>query len=249
MAVPTTTTNPNDGWIGIVTAIGLLLVGICAIGGAGYGLYEWVRPLTATEVCQRWEKADTFDESKQYITKRMIPIIHAPYEEEQEDADSEEPVPVELLNDGFILTNEAAGPDDSRHVGFRGSFFNQEVGRRVDMEGYVKLVQHFEWVWKIDDIIITGVDGAFLPSPMSAVDEYQKPTIVSDAEAKAPQAKENLTDADKLLPELTYSEMLGMFLFRPWISVVSSFLCYLVIIVVLVNVWNYLNGEPSAFDI
>ena len=228
-------TDPNEQLIMIAIWFIAIVLGIGLLSGAGYGLYEWLRPLTPTEVCQRMHDAETVTlKPREYVTARMWPFMDDVLTDSSEDTDSEVDIPVEILNDEFVLTNEDDGPDNSKRVGFRGSSFVEEAGRRVDMEGYLKVVEYDGWIcWKVDDIIITGVDGASLPSPLSSIDEYNQSKAASKVEASKPEANKNLKHEEIKVDPLGMMESIesiGVILFRPWVwPVISGFVYFMIV--------------------
>jgi hypothetical protein len=143
-------------------AVGVLLL-VVGIGAALYGLYEWLRPLTPTEVCRRLERTTTAAEAKKYATPRMHPLLDALFA----DQSALDP------NDTFEWTQEVDGPRPrTRLVGFRGSWLSREAGRRVRVEGHILVVQ--DGGWKADDMVFTAVEGEALPAPLSLVDEHRR---------------------------------------------------------------------------
>lgn len=150
--------------VGMAIGVGILTVLLAAVGAAVYGVYEWVRPLTATEVCKKMDAAKTAAEAKKYATPRMHPLIDFMFA----DKSAIDP------NDAFDWTNEVDGPrPNTKLLGFRGTTFLPEAGRRVQMAGHIVLVKSDGW--KVDDFVVTGVEGAALPGPVSLVDEYRRP--------------------------------------------------------------------------
>lgn len=141
-------------------AIALLL-----IAGGVYGaswVWHQIRPPSATEVCKKLDAAKTAAEAKQYATPRLHPVLDAIYA----DKNALDP------NDAFEWTQEIDGPQaGTKMVGFRGSMFVPEAGQRVRLEGHVRVVKADGW--KADDMIVTGIEGASLPGPVSLVDEYR----------------------------------------------------------------------------
>lgn len=155
--------------VGVAVGIGIIVVvAVALIVGLGYGvygLYEWVRPYTPTEVCTRLAQAESADEAKRFATPRMTAVIDAIF------ADDSEADP----DDTFEVLQETDGPTPTvKFVGFRGSFFDPVVGQRIKMEGQFRLV--LSSGWKVDDITIRTYDGAALPQPVSLVDAQQKST-------------------------------------------------------------------------
>lgn len=151
------------GATGPATRTIALLLLVVGVGAALYGLYEWVRPLTPTEVCRRLERATTAADAKRYATTRMHPLVDAMFA----DQSAVDP------NDTFEWTQETDGPrPQTRRVGFRGSWLSPEAGRRVRLEGYASVVQ--DGGWKADDLIFTAVEGQTLPTPGSLVEEHRR---------------------------------------------------------------------------
>ncbi|HEX4608579.1 MAG TPA: hypothetical protein VH092_10280 [Urbifossiella sp.] len=142
--------------------VGVLLL-VVGIGAALYGLYEWGRPLTPTEVCRRLDAASSPAEAKRYATPRMHPLL---------DAIHADPAALDPT-DTFEWTQEVDGPRPrTRLVGFRGSWLSREAGRRVRVEGHVLAVQ--DGGWKADDMVFTAVEGEALAAPVSLVDEHRR---------------------------------------------------------------------------
>jgi hypothetical protein len=158
-AASTTDRSPPSR-ISFALALAALLAGI---GFVGYWLYDWLRPATATEVCELMEKATTAEEAKRYCTTRMHRMLHELYAD-----------PTNLNpNDHFVFTRETDGPKPgTKLVGFRGSVFFPAEGGRFQMEGHLVLID--SGGWKVDDMVVSGVEGVSLPGPVSMVDEYVK---------------------------------------------------------------------------
>jgi hypothetical protein len=161
-AEPVSQPQRRSETLSLLVGVGILLLGLGAISGAIYGLYEWLRPLSAMEVCLKLDAAKTVVEAKPYVTPRMYPVIEAMYGE-QSTLDP---------NDAFEFTQEIDGPANTKLVGFRMSMFVQEEGQRMKMEGHLKLIKADGW--KIDDIYFTGIEGRTLPEPFSVVTEQQR---------------------------------------------------------------------------
>lgn len=155
--------SAGESRLALAVGVGMLLVAVALVGAAAYGVYEWVRPLTATEVCERADKAKTAAEAKRYATPRMHPLIDAMFAGKT----GSDP------NDTSEWTGEVDGPrPDTKLVGMRGTTFVPEAGRRVRVEGHVVMVRSDGW--KADDMVITGVEGAPLSGPVSLVDEQRR---------------------------------------------------------------------------
>jgi hypothetical protein len=135
------------------------------LGGVGYGVYwayEQLRPPTATEVCKKPDEAKTAAEAKKYATPRMHPLLDAMFA----DKNALDP------NDTSEWTQEIDGPrPNTKLVGFKGTTFVPEAGQRVRVEGHFVVVKSDGW--KVDDAVLTGVEGASLPGPVSLVDEHR----------------------------------------------------------------------------
>lgn len=154
--------DPKSERIGAAIGIGIVLL---LIAGGVYGVswvWEQIRPLTATEVCKKLDDAKTAAEAKKYVTTRLHAYIDAEYAKKS---------PLDP-NIEFAFTQEVDGPQPgTKLVGFRGTFFVQDAGQRVQIEGHCKVVKADGW--KVDDMIVTGVEGASLPGPVSLVDEHR----------------------------------------------------------------------------
>jgi hypothetical protein len=162
---------------GVEAAVGFAAVVV--LGLLGWLAYEWFRPLTATEVCKKLDTIQTPSEAKKYVTPRMYAVIETML------ADSAPSDP----NDTFEWTHEVDGPlPNTKRVGFRGSWYVPEAGKRVNVQGYCKVVMSDGW--KVDDIMFTQVEGATPPVPISMADEVLK------SKPSANQAKP-ATDANR----------------------------------------------------
>lgn len=154
--------DPKSERIGAAIGIGIVLL---LIAGGVYGVswvWEQIRPLIATEVCKKLDDAKTATEAKKYVTTRLHAYIDAEYAKKS----ALDP------NIEFAFTQEIDGPQPgTKLVGFRGTFFVQEAGQRVQIEGHCKVVKADGW--KVDDLIVTGVEGTSLPGPVSLVDEHR----------------------------------------------------------------------------
>ncbi len=149
--------------VGLIAGIGILVLLVAVVGAAGYGIYQWVRPPTATEVCKELDAAKTAAEAKKHVTPKMYPLIDAIFA----DKSALDP------NDTYEWTQEIDGPRaDTKLVGFRGSVFVPEAGRRVRLEAHFVMVRSDGW--KVDDMVMTGVEGESLPGPVSMVDEHRR---------------------------------------------------------------------------
>jgi hypothetical protein len=117
-------------------------------------------------------------------------------------------------NDIFEITQEVEGSQtDTKLVGFHGTWFSQEDGKRIQVEGHFQLVQQNGW--KIDDMVFTGVEGVTLPGPISLVDEFRRsPTLFSPA--GSPKAMNN--QADKPLPPKSTKPSSNVEIIRAWWS-------------------------------
>jgi hypothetical protein len=192
-----------------------VVIGVAA--ALAYGLYEWVRPITPTEVCKRLERAATAAEAKKYATPRMHPLIDAMFADQS----------VLDPNDTFEWTQEADGTRPrTRRVGFRGSRLSPEAGRRVRMEGYVLVTQ--DGGWKADDMFITAVEGQALPAPGSLVEEHHR---------NPPRPAAGAGTA-RLPPRATVGFWTVME--RNWQGTA------LVAVFVLAGAWNALRPRPAA---
>lgn len=147
---------------GAAIGVGVVLL---LIAGGVYGaswIWEQLRPSTATEVCKKLDEAKTAAEAKKYATPRMHPLLDAMFA----DKNALDP------NDTSEWTQEIVGPrPDTKLVGFKGTTFVPEPGRRVRVEGHFVVVKSDGW--RVDDAVLTGVEGASLPGPVSLVDEHR----------------------------------------------------------------------------
>ena len=163
-----------------IALIGVAIIGFAVVGGLGYFVYEAIRPSTPREICEQFGAATTATEAKKYVTPRMDKVV----EELLKDPTPDNP------NDTFELTGESNGSEPGvRLVGCRVSLWIQEAGLRKRMEGHFRLVQHSGW--KIDDFIITGMEGVNLNAPISLVDEsrrgaFQAPTAPPPSKSGTP---------------------------------------------------------------
>lgn len=141
-----------------------MLLLVAGVGYGAYWAYEQLRPYTATEVCKKMDEAKTAAEAKKYATPRMHPLLDAMFA----DKSTADP------NDAYEWTQEIDGPrPDTKLVGFKGTTFVPEAGRRVRVEGHFVVVKSDGW--KADDAVITGVEGSSLPGPVSLVEEHAPP--------------------------------------------------------------------------
>lgn len=160
--------------VGVLIGIGLLIGGVALVGWLGYLVYNWVRPYTPLEVCEKLGEAKTAAEAKKYATPRL----HKFLDESFKDQTPDDP------NFTFDWTRESDGPMAGvKLVGFRMSMWVPEAGRRVPMEGQVRLVQ--SGGWKADDLVITGAEGVVMDGPVSLVDEFRRESLRNAAGKKA----------------------------------------------------------------
>lgn len=161
--VPQGAETSKEELVGLIAGIGILIVLVAVVGAAGYGIYQWVRPPTATEVCKELDAAKTAAEAKKHVTPKMYPLIDAMFA----DKSALDP------NDTYEWTQEIDGPrPDTKLVGFRGTVFVPEAGRRVRLETHFVVVRSDGW--KVDDMVMTGVEGESLPGLVSLVDEHRR---------------------------------------------------------------------------
>lgn len=160
----------NAELIGAAIGIGIVLLLLAGVGYGVYWAYEQIRPYTATEVCKKLGEAKTAAEAKKYATPRMSRFIDAAFADNSLDP-----------NDTFEWTQEVDGPQpNTKLVGFRGDFFVPEAGQRVRIEGHFRVAKPDGW--KADDMIVTGVEGASLPGPVSLVDEQRQTASPPDSQ-------------------------------------------------------------------
>jgi hypothetical protein len=170
-----TTPTQSDRVVGVVVVL-VVGVGLLALLGWGaYSLYEAVRPYTPTEVCRKLTEAKTPAEAEKHVTPRMQPVVASLFG----DPTPDDP------DDTFEFTGEADGPTPgTRRVAYRGSTVIPEAGGRVQLAGHFAVVKADGW--KVDDFVITGVDGAALPQPISAVDEHRRERLAAIASPRDP---------------------------------------------------------------
>lgn len=162
---------------GVLIGIGLLIGAVALIGGLGYLAYEWLRPHTPLEVCQKFNAAKTPAEAKKYTTPRMHKIVDELFKDQTPD----DP------NTAFEFTRESDGPDPGvKLVGFRGSMWVPEAGRRLQMEGHFRMVRIGGW--KADDMVFTGAEGVAVEAPVSLVDEFHRGTFRTSGPTATPKA-------------------------------------------------------------
>ena len=151
----------SDGWkvddMIVTGAEGVSLPGPVSL------VEEYAPPATASAACRRLDRAKTAAEAKKYATARVYPLIDAL----AADKSAADP------NDTFEITAEVdGGTAGTRHVGFRGSWYDPDAARRVRVEGYFRVVS--AGGWKVDDMVFTGIEGVPLPGPMSLVTEHRR---------------------------------------------------------------------------
>jgi len=162
---------------GVLIGIGLLIGAVALIGGLGYLAYEWLRPHTPLEVCQKFNGAKTPVEAKKYTTPRMHKLVDELFKDQTPD----DP------NTAFEFTRESDGPDPGvKLVGFRGSMWVPEAGRRMQIEGHFRMVR--TGGWKADDMVFTGAEGVAVNAPVSLVDEFHRGTFPTPGPAPAPKS-------------------------------------------------------------
>lgn len=162
-APPQKAEKSKEELIGMIAGIAILILLVAVVAAAGYGIYQWVRPPTATEVCKELDAAKTAAEAKKYVTPKMYPLVDAMFA----DKSALDP------NDTYEWTQEVDGTrPDTKLVGFRGTVFVPEAGRRVRLEAHFVVVRSDGW--KVDDMVMTGVEGESLPGPVSMVDEHRR---------------------------------------------------------------------------
>lgn len=107
-------------------------------------------------------------------------------------------------NDSFTWTQETDGPQPgTRLVGFRGSFFLPEAGKWVSMEGHCRLVKSDGW--KVDDMVVTGIEGAALPGPVSLAEEYAPPAAAALVACRRFNAANSAAEAKKYATPRMYA--------------------------------------------
>ncbi len=144
---------PN--WVGAV-------VGIVVLALLGWGAYEWLRPLTPREVCDRFDKAKTAKEAFPYCTLNLHPAVEALYRQQTPDSP----------DDKYEYTQEGDAPANvgGYFVGVRAQFYVPEERRRVQIDGVFHLIKSDGW--KIEDMYFFSVDRQPLPEPISIARDY-----------------------------------------------------------------------------
>lgn len=191
-AVPNQQTSP--GKAGYLPDWVLTLLFAAGVVCVAYLAYREIRPLTAIEVCKKWEAAKTLADAKKYVTPRFYQLLEA-LESAKSPSDP---------NDTFDWTQEIDGPQpNTKLVGFHGSWFDQEAGKRVRVEGHLRVMGTADG-WKIDDMVFTGIEGLSLPGPMSLVDEFKRSGgLPKSATPNTPTSKSTSTSTPKSPPAST----------------------------------------------
>jgi len=145
--------TPN--WAGVAVT----LVVLAFLGWLGY---EWLRPLTPREVCERLDKVHTAKEACRYCTLNFQPAIEAMYRQHTPDS----------ADDKYEYTQEGEAPPGigGYFVGIRGQFHVPEERRRVQVDGVIHLIKSDGW--KIEDMYFLSVDRQLLPEPISMASNY-----------------------------------------------------------------------------
>lgn len=165
----------SDRVVGAVVVLVVAVGALALLGWGAYSLYEAVRPYTPTEVCRKLTEAKTPAEAKKYVTPRMQPVVASVFGN---------PTPDDP-DDTFEITGEADGPTPgTRRVTCTGSTVIPEAGGRVQLTGHFAVVKADGWM--VDDFVITGVDGAALPQPISTVDEHRRERLAAIASPRDP---------------------------------------------------------------
>lgn len=148
---------PAGNWSGAVFAVLVLAF----FGWLGY---EWLRPLSPREVCERFDKAKTAKEACRYCTLNLQPAV----EEMFRQPNQEHP------DDQFEYTQEAEAPADvgGYFVGVRGQFYMPEQRRRMQFDGVYQLIKSDGW--KIEDMYCFAVDRQQLPQPISFARDFSQ---------------------------------------------------------------------------
>jgi hypothetical protein len=167
------------------------LVGALVLVALAYLTYSLCRGLTPREVCERFEAAHTLEQARGLVTPRLLPAVQALMA--QPDPGEELPT---------LLTYEHPAP---AHVGgyFVGvrTVIRDERGWPADVEGVYHVVK--QGSWKVDDMLIVGVDGRRFEQPVSVAMQYRELLGLAPQQAGAlpraatPVAKEAASWWDK----------------------------------------------------
>lgn len=170
-----------------------LILGIAlSVGLAGWLIVkvaEWISP-GPERVARKFLACDTALEARKLTTARL----HAWVDTIFSDNTPSNP------NDEIELTTTIDGPSpQTKLVGFRGTIFVQEAGRRMIVEGHLRL--HKQDGWKVDDFVINGMEGVALDGPVSFVDLHNAEMAAKKAAETPPPSTAKmpptLTDAKK----------------------------------------------------
>ena len=169
-----------QGPAGSGPAVGLRVmgwvVGLAALGAAGYLVYEAARPLTPREAFDRFDRAKTPAEAKRYATPAFQPVVDAVWGGPDDPDDR-----VEYTHDG------PAPPEFGGHfVGLRGHFFVPEAGRRMRIDAVVHMLDRDGW--KVNDFLFLAADGQRVDPPLSLAAGIRGPTTPGGRVAPESQA-------------------------------------------------------------
>jgi len=218
---------------GVLIGIGLLFGAIALIGGLVYLGYEWLRPYTPLEVCRKFDEAKTAAEAKKYTTPRMHKLVDELFKDQTPD----DP------NTAFEFTRESDGPDPGvKLVGFRGSMWVPEAGKRLQMEGHFRMVR--TGGWKADDMVFTGAEGVAVDAPVSLVDEFHRGTFRTSNPTPAPKVG-GATKTPLTQPPVPRTGIAGVFdrvlNNYGWAGVVAV----LAVIAAAVGVWEWIKKKSA----
>ncbi|MCA9072643.1 MAG: DUF4339 domain-containing protein, partial [Planctomycetaceae bacterium] len=180
----------QDHWIGPVLAGSPLA--LLTIVGWWMTLFAPLEPL---EVVKRFEQADTAGEAREYVTSNLFSMVDELKELEKLDPSlsSDEDGEIEHLSD-----YPADGDDQQYFVEYRAYFPAQSGEPAVRGEGYYHLRQ-MEGEWKIDDWVVTSVDGQ---EPESGPISFS--VIVSEM---LKEAKQNAANQQKPKPSWSLTKL------------------------------------------
>lgn len=149
--------RPSPAWRLAGVAVAVLVLAF--LGWLGY---EWLRPLTPREVCERFDKAKTAKEACRYCTLNFQPAAEATFRQTNQ----------EHPEDQFEYTQESEAPADvgGYFVGVRVQLYIPEQRRCMQLDGVYHLIKSDGW--KIEDMYFLSVDHQQLPQPISVARDY-----------------------------------------------------------------------------
>jgi hypothetical protein len=138
-------------------------VAALAVAFVGWLGYEWLRPLTPREVCERFDNARTAKEASPYCTLNLQPALETIFRRQQEVHPK----------DKFEYTQEGDAPANlgGYFVGARGQIYFPEENRFKQIDFIYHLIKSDGW--KIEDMYVLSLERQPLPGPISIARKYQ----------------------------------------------------------------------------